>query len=129
MAVPICSTFLPISSASKYASVVFIWRAQLKAGGPVKIVAIGSSSTAGEGAILPYPGRLEAAMQARFQNPAITVLNRGKGGQEAPEELSRFESDVIAEAPALVIWQVGTNAVFHDDRYSVPTSPRRSLRD
>ena len=42
----------------------------------------------------------------------IDVLNRGIGGQEAPEELSRFESDVIAEAPALVIWQVGTNAVY-----------------
>ena len=27
--------------------------------------------------------------------------------------MSRFESDVIDEAPALVIWQVGTNAVFH----------------
>jgi hypothetical protein len=28
----------------------------------------------------------------------IDVLNRGIGGQEAPEELSRFEPDVIAEA-------------------------------
>jgi hypothetical protein len=92
---------------------------QLKAGGPVKIVAIGSSSTAGEGTIPPYPGRLEAAMQARFQNPAITVLNRGKGDQEALEELLRFDTDVLAEAPVLTIWQVGTNAVFHDDRYNV----------
>jgi acyl-CoA thioesterase I len=32
--------------------------------------------------------------------------------------LSRFECDVIGEAPALVIWQVGTNAVFHDGVYS-----------
>jgi hypothetical protein len=48
----------------------------------------------------------------------VDVLNRGLGGQEAPEELSRFESDVIAEAPALVIWQVGTNAVFHDVDYN-----------
>ena len=42
----------------------------------------------------------------------IDVLNRGIGGQEAPSELSRFEPDVLAELPALVIWQVGTNAVF-----------------
>ncbi len=33
--------------------------------------------------------------------------------QEAPGELSRFEPGVIAEAPALAIWQVGTSAVFH----------------
>jgi hypothetical protein len=49
-----------------------------------------------------------------FFGRMIDVLNRGIGGQEAPEELSRFESDVIGEAPALVIWQVGTNAVIHD---------------
>jgi hypothetical protein len=48
----------------------------------------------------------------------VDVLNRGFGGQEAPEELSRFEPDVISEAPALVIWQVGSNAVFHDEVYS-----------
>ena len=46
----------------------------------------------------------------------IDVLNRGIGGQEAPSELSRFEPDVLAEAPALVIWQVGTNAVFRKER-------------
>jgi hypothetical protein len=28
--------------------------------------------------------------------------------------LSRFEPDVFDEAPALVIWQVGTNAIYHD---------------
>ena len=42
----------------------------------------------------------------------IDVLNRGVGGQEATTELPRFEPDVLAEEPALVIWQVGTNAVF-----------------
>src|SRR5262249_35928726 len=40
--------------------------------------------------------------------------------QEAPEELGRFESDVIGEQPAaLVIWQVGTNALFHKDLYNL----------
>ena len=43
----------------------------------------------------------------------IDVINRGIGGQEAPDELLRFQS-VFDEAPALVIWQVGTNAVYHD---------------
>ena len=45
-------------------------------------------------------------------------VNRGIGGQEAPSELSRFEPDVFDEAPALVIWQVGTNAVFRNKEFN-----------
>ena len=45
----------------------------------------------------------------------INVINRGVGGEEATTELPRIQSDVIDEEPALVIWQVGTNAVFHSD--------------
>ena len=41
----------------------------------------------------------------------IDVLNRGIG-EEAPKELARMRTDVIAEAPVLTIWQVGTNAVW-----------------
>jgi lysophospholipase L1-like esterase len=89
----------------------------LKSGGKIKIVAIGSSSTAGEGGIPPYPGRLEVALRdryrERFPGTTIDVLNRGKGGEEAPDELKRFDRDVLDEAPVLVIWQVGANAVFH----------------
>jgi hypothetical protein len=65
----------------------------------VRIVSIGSSSTAGADNIIPYPCRLELALRKRFFGRMIDVLNRGIGGQEAPEELSRFESDVIGEAP------------------------------
>ena len=83
-----------------------------------RIVAIGSSSTAGEGKIVPYPCRLELALRDRFHGRMIDVLNRGIGGQEAPDELSRFEPDVIGEAPALIIWQVGTNAVFRKEQYN-----------
>jgi acyl-CoA thioesterase-1 len=84
----------------------------------IKIVAIGSSSTAGEGKIVPYPCRLEMELRDRFHGRMIDVLNRGIGGQEALDELSRFDPDVIGEAPALVIWQVGTNAVFRLGQYS-----------
>ena len=83
----------------------------------IKIVAIGSSSVAGEGDILPFPPRLELALRTRYPDRMIDVVNRGIGGQEAPEEAARFESDVIAEAPVLVIWQVGSNAIFHRDLY------------
>jgi hypothetical protein len=86
--------------------------------GPVRIVAMGSSSTAGRADVVPYPHRLElylrAQYQERFPDLRIDVLNRGKGGEEAVEELPRFAKDIFAEKPALVIWQVGSNAVFHN---------------
>jgi acyl-CoA thioesterase-1 len=94
--------------------------ASLKRQRRTRIVAIGSSSTAGTNGILPYPNRLEMLMRQRPQwyGRMIDVINRGLGGQEAADELSRFECDVIGEAPALVIWQVGTNAVFYYQAYS-----------
>src|ERR1700761_661088 len=63
----------------------------LRANGAVRIVAIGSSSTAGRGDdVVPYPSRLEMYLrweyQARFSNMRLDVFNRGQGGQEAPDE-------------------------------------------
>jgi hypothetical protein len=83
---------------------------------PVRIVAMGSSSTAGRdrGDVVPYPSRLELYLRRKYNNPHIDVVNRGVGRQEANEELLRFDADIFAERPSLVIWQVGTNAVFHD---------------
>lgn len=81
------------------------------------IVAIGSSSTSGFGASSPaasYPSRLEAFLKARFPGVAIRVLNRGVGGEEEANMLARFDKDVIAEKPDLVLWQVGSNAVMRD---------------
>lgn len=40
------------------------------------------------------------------------MVNQGIGGQEAPAQLLRFDTDVIAQKPDLVIWQVGTNSVW-----------------
>src|SRR5205085_11919270 len=85
---------------------------------PVTIVAIGSSSTEGVGASAPglsYPSQLERELKARLPGAEIRVVNRGKGGEDAGEELARLERDVLAEHPDLVIWQVGTNAVLRRD--------------
>jgi lysophospholipase L1-like esterase len=84
----------------------------LAGGRPVKIVAIGSSSTAGEGQIAPYPYRLKMALRAAYTDRAIHVVNKGAGGDEAPGERNRLHQDVIVERPSLVIWQIGTNAVW-----------------
>jgi lysophospholipase L1-like esterase len=77
-----------------------------------KIVAIGSSTTAGEGGIAPYPSRLLSMLRDRHGGVGFDVTNRGVGGEEAPKERERFERDVFPLAPDLVIWQVGTNAVW-----------------
>lgn len=91
---------------------------------PVRIVAMGSSSTAGRGDVVPYPHRLEMYLRNQYEveqypNLRIDVLNRGRGGEEAVEELPRFNDDIFAEKPSLVIWQVGTNAVFHREKYEL----------
>ena len=50
------------------------------------------------------------------------MVNQGIGGQEAPIEFQRFHTDVIAEKPDLVIWQVGTNAIWQSPN-SIPPPP------
>ena len=82
------------------------------------IVAIGSSSTEGIGASSPaasYPSRLEIELRRHYPEGNIRVLNRGIGGEDAPEELARLDRTVGADHPDLVIWQVGTNAVLRRD--------------
>lgn len=85
---------------------------------PLLIVAVGSSSTAGTGASgvdKTYPSQLQADLRQRFPGEDLTVLNRGKGGEDAGEELARLGRDVVAAHPDLVIWQLGTNAVLRRD--------------
>jgi acyl-CoA thioesterase I len=90
-----------------------------------KIVAFGSSSTSGMLQVVPYPARLDLMLRNEFGvqmidgfgKRMINVINRGVGGEEATTEMLRIQSDVIDEAPALVIWQVGTNAVFRSNEF------------
>src|SRR6202000_2973233 len=74
-----------------------------------------------------------ALLQAEYPNVKISMVNKGIGGQEAPIELQRFATDVIAEKPDLVIWQVGTNAVWQspDQDPKPPTfsQPPTAIRD
>jgi lysophospholipase L1-like esterase len=90
---------------------------KLAAGQPVVIVAFGSSSTAGYGATAPefnYPNRLAAQLHRQYPTADITVINRGQGGEDAPEMMKRLQASVIDMHPDLVIWQVGTNAVLRN---------------
>ena len=89
----------------------------LASGKPLKIVALGSSSTYGAGAstsAASYPSRLADELARRFPGHEITILNRGVNGNEAADMLARLDTAVIAEKPDLVLWQVGTNSVLRD---------------
>lgn len=91
--------------------------AALGKGKEAVIVAFGSSSTAGAmatDAAHTYPAVLQAALSRAMPDSQIAVINRGIGGQDAPEELARLHSDVIAVRPQLVIWQVGANAALEN---------------
>jgi acyl-CoA thioesterase-1 len=83
------------------------------------IVALGSSSTEGvmaSDSAHTYPAVLQVTLNKALPTAHFAVINRGKGGQDAPEELARLDTDVIALQPQLVIWQVGANgAMRHAD--------------
>ena len=89
--------------------------ARLVPGGTLTIVTIGSSSTFGAGASDPkmaYPSRLKRMLAAEFPQTRIRVLNRGVNGEMVADMLARWERDVTALAPDLVIWQVGANSAL-----------------
>jgi acyl-CoA thioesterase I len=90
---------------------------RLANGKPIKIVALGSSSTSGAGAsssAASYPSRLAEELVRRFPGHDITVLNHGVNGDDASAMVARLDTAVIAEKPNLVLWQLGTNSVIRD---------------
>jgi acyl-CoA thioesterase-1 len=90
---------------------------RLANGEPIKIVALGSSSTSGAGAstsAAAYPSRLAGELARLLPGHEFVVLNRGVNGEEVGDMLARLDTAVIAEKPDLVLWQVGTNSVLRD---------------
>ena len=92
-------------------------KARLDAGGEIRIIAFGSSSTEGAGASSPastYPALLQRDLSESLRlgvagRPAVNVINRGKGGDDAEAMARRLQRDVLADRPDLVIWQTGSN--------------------
>jgi hypothetical protein len=84
----------------------------LQTGQSVTIVAIGGASTKGRAAgddSRAWPARLEQALAERFPKARITVLNRGVPRESAAQMVARFDKDVLALKPDLVIWETATN--------------------
>src|SRR6516162_4670462 len=70
---------------------------QLASGKPIKIVALGSSSTYGTGAsssAAAYPSRLAEELTGRFPGHEFIVLNRGVNGEEIDDMLRRLDKAV-----------------------------------
>ncbi len=88
--------------------------ARLKAGAPITIVAVGSSSTTGLwvlSANATYPGVMQRELAALRPAARIEVVNSGRIGDTISGSIARFQNDVLAYRPDLVIWQLGTNDV------------------
>lgn len=87
----------------------------IRSGKNLVIVTIGSSSTQGVGASDPahtYPALLAEELRHRWPQLAVTVINKGIGGEMTSQMLARFERDVLPYHPQLVIWQTGSNEVL-----------------
>ena len=85
----------------------------IRRGAALVIVAIGSSSTQGVGAsdqAHTYPALLAEELRRRWPRLAVTVVNKGVGGENAEQMLARFTRDVLPYHPQLVIWQTGSNS-------------------
>jgi acyl-CoA thioesterase I len=88
--------------------------ARFNSGELLKIVAIGSSSTVGLWVLrsaATYPEVMRRELMRLRSNATIKVINSGRIGDTIPNNIARFESDVLAHTPDLVIWQLGTNDV------------------
>jgi lysophospholipase L1-like esterase len=77
-----------------------------------RVLAIGSSSTAGVGATSPYntyPAQLEAILEKLLKDVDLEMFNRGVSGEVAVTTAERLKQEVERLRPHLVLWQVGTN--------------------
>ena len=88
--------------------------ARLKSNEPLRIVAIGSSSTVGLWVLrsaATYPEVMRRELLRLRSNATINVINSGRIGDTISGNIARLERDVLAHAPDLVVWQLGTNDV------------------
>ena len=81
----------------------------------LRIMALGSSSTAGYGVSNPafaYPTQLRIGLEKALPSVDFEVINRGIGGQDVEEMAARMQEEMRGNLPSLVIWQTGTNAAI-----------------
>jgi acyl-CoA thioesterase I len=88
--------------------------AHLKAGGPLRVVVIGSSSTSGLWVLnsaATYPEVMRRELARLRPSAEIGIVNSGRIGDTIAGTIVRFQRDVFSHTPDLVVWQLGTNDV------------------
>ena len=101
-------------------------QAKLRAGQPITIVALGSSSTSGFGTFGPgYPEVLKTELSRLHPSLHIDVINSGRILDTLGGMIARIDTDVLKYKPDLVVWQLGTNAVVW---HGIASNAKKSLR-
>lgn len=84
--------------------------AKLRARQTIRILAIGSSTTAGVGSGgAGFAHRLGPMIKARWPNSIIEVVVSGVSGETASGAAGRLRPELAQHQPTLVVWQLGTN--------------------
>ena len=87
---------------------------KLRAGGVLKIVALGSSSTTGFGTFrkgTAFPDVMKEELLRLHPDVTIELINSGRILEDLGDNISRIDDDVLRYNPDLLIWQIGTNDV------------------
>jgi lysophospholipase L1-like esterase len=80
----------------------------------LRIVAVGSSSTTGLwvwSSAETYPEVMRRELTSLRPKVRIEIINSGRIGDTISGTIGRFERDVLAYDPDLIVWQLGTNDV------------------
>jgi lysophospholipase L1-like esterase len=105
---------------------------------PAVIVALGDSTTAGTPAFqspIEAPPNGAGNHESQFaywlmqRHPGWTVLNRGVNGERTDQIAARFERDVVAAKPAVVVILAGVNDVYQGRAVSFVTGQLRQMYD
>ncbi len=104
----------------------------------ITIVALGDSTTAGTPHFkspVEAPPNGEGNQESQFaywlmkRHPGWTVFNRGVNGERTDEIAARFDRDVIAKRPKVVIILAGVNDVYQGRTVAYVTGQLRAMYD
>lgn len=107
-------------------------------GRPAVIVALGDSTTAGTPEFkspIEAPPDGAGNRESQFahwlmqRHPEWTVLNRGVNGERTDQIAARFERDVVAARPAVVVILAGVNDVYQGREVTYVTTQLRAMYD
>jgi len=90
---------------------------------PFTIVAFGDSTTAPRGGLTVYATLLQEQLQAKDR--PLNVINAGVGGNTTAMARARFEKDVLARQPDVVVIQFGINDAAVDVWKKPPATQSR----